>query len=188
MSILNTYTLYEQIREILPQLVNAPGVAVQSPGYEGLSTLVPYYQFRWGERPTKCEKGKPIVFAFMAGDKEVVNSNCDAKRNLVFNLGIALTGESNAEIAAFNNYWNRLQCLFGVNGLDMVYDVNNLTTQGQTLAAPYTLRKIGIAGSRTYGGNRYRRVDGDCSMYVYEMLVEWTVYLALSKTRNIIQS
>lgn len=174
MSTLRARNLYQDLKELLPQLINHPGVNPPHPTYT--AAFMPYFHWHWGSRPDECKKGQPICYAFPGGRTAQVDTACSEIHRLTFNIGI-LQQVNDAREDMFYQMWGNLQRLFGIGGTNLIFDQNPTTLNGETFQKPYTLGNFGIAGTQYFGSDTIRFMGTDeCPFMTIEMVVEWELH------------
>lgn len=183
----NRFTIFNNLREILPQLISQEGVNVAHPTFSN-GSWIPFYQFKWGERPSTCEQGKPICYAFPEGRRQAPDDLCNDEHRITFNLGILAAGDDRGNQDLFYEFYDRLHTVFGRGGIGLVYDTNDVVVTtlpgvaSDTLEQPFTLGQLGVNRTEILSAIAPRRLDGDtCSFYWAEMLVEWSLYFRATK-------
>ena len=148
------------------------------------SAFYPYFSFKWGERITECERGKPTVAAWPDGISESENGMSQVQRDYFFRLQVVSGGDDKKNTELFFEMVSKIKSAFGRSSINHSYSIPFTYTKenlvNSVILAPFKLGALGISQSNVISSTSPRRLENqECKAQYVEILLRWRIYLSV---------
>lgn len=180
MSVFYPATIDNDVRKALEHLFEEEAL---NPSKPIAPSYRPYFTFKFGERLTKCEQGKPIVAAWPDGQTEAYNGASEIRQDYFFRIQVVSGGDDRTSQDLFFEGLSKIKSAFGLTSINHTYKNTFSHTRPDgvemTTEAPFKLGALGIQQSVILSSTSPRRLpDGDCRSLSAEILIRWRFYLS----------
>jgi hypothetical protein len=169
------------VRNILEHLFKDKALNVNNPISK---TFSPYFSFKWGERITKCERGRPMIAAWPDGQNETNNGMSQVERDYFIRLQIVSGGDDEKNKELFFEILSKIKSAFGRASINHSYKTPFIYTKENlnhaVVLSPFKIGALGISQSDILSASAPRRIENNgCSAQYAEILLRWRLYLSI---------
>lgn len=175
-------TLYTDIRQILPQIVQHAGISPRHPVY---TTQPLYSKFEWGQVPKNCRKGEAVVYALPNRGTQLPHSlACKDRHTVSFVLGVIQDAQAHKDY--FWDFWAQLKRVFGRDGMNFRFTATDLTIRTETIPTPWSIGKVGVFNTSIISESQPVNWNTEsCPLFRLQMVVEWTFFTNANLEYNV---
>lgn len=155
-----------------------------NPGSLLSEDYIPAFEFRWGERVTKCERGKPIVTATNDGQNDTTVDIQSKLRSYFIRMQVVSGGDDESSQSLFYRMSSLIKSNFSASRINHKfsepYQYKDPEGIEHTVNAPFRLGALGVENVEIASTSPVIRLDNDsCKALYLEILVRLQFYLSI---------